>query len=75
MLEETYHFKQNLSGLNNGSVDREILNEIDAKKWLISVSNKYKIPHNEIELTEKQRIFYETELKKRRNERSGNNEK
>ena len=37
MLEETYHFKQNLIELNVGKPKRELLNEIDAKKWLLGV--------------------------------------
>ncbi len=69
VLEETYHFKQNLNGLNDGHIDREILNEIDAKKWLITVKDKYKIPREEHELNKAQLEFYKKELIKRQKER------
>ena len=47
-LEETYHFKQNLHELNNDKPKelREIINEIDAKEYLLKVANKYKIPRS-----------------------------
>ena len=56
VLEETYHFKQNLQGLNADKPNdlRVILNEIDAKQYLIENSKKYKIPNIETELTKKQ---------------------
>ena len=59
VLEETYHFKQNLIELNVGKPKRELLNEIDAKKWLLGVVDKYNIPRNETEITQKQLKIYE----------------
>lgn len=59
VLEETYHFKQNLIELNVGKPKRELLNEIDAKKWLLGVADKYNIPRNETEITQKQLKTYE----------------
>ena len=59
VLEETYHFKQNLIELNVGKPKRELLNEIDAKKWLLGVVDKYNIPRNETEITQKQLKTYE----------------
>lgn len=66
VLEETYHFEQNLAKLNNdkGEPIRSILNEIDAKQYLLENAEKYKIPRMEIELTQKQLEFYQQELEK-----------
>ncbi len=65
VLEETYHFKQNLKGLNNryGYKQREIMNEIDAKEYLLSVVDKYKIPEEETALTIKQLRNYKNQRK------------
>lgn len=64
VLEETYHFEQNLSGMNEnkGEPLRSILNEIDAKQYLLDNAEKYKIPRNEIELTERQLESYQKQL-------------
>lgn len=64
VLEETYHFEQNLRGLNNdkGEPLRSILNEIDAKEYLLKNAKKFKIPRVEIETTEKQLISYKEQL-------------
>ena len=66
VLEETYHFEQNLAKQNDdkGEPLRSILNEIDAKQYLLENADKYKIPRKEIELTQKQLKFYQQELKK-----------
>lgn len=65
VLEETYHFEQNLRKQNDdkGEPLRSILNEIDAKEYLINNSKKYKIPRNEIEITMKQLEYYKNALK------------
>ena len=60
VLEETHHFWQNRRGMND---DKDInvrtaLNEIDAKEYLISVAEKYKIPVEETELTKQQLEYY-----------------
>ena len=64
VLEETYHFKQNLQGLNSDKSHdlREVLNEIDAKMFLINNSKKYNIPRAETELTQKQLEDYKKRL-------------
>lgn len=64
VLEEVHHFEQNLAKLNDNKAEplRSILNEIDAKQYLMDVSEKYKIPRNEIELTKKQLEYYKKEL-------------
>lgn len=56
VLEETYHFFQNKRGLNDQypAFQRKIMNEIDAKEYLISVEKKYKIPSEEMEVTRSQ---------------------
>ena len=53
VLEEVYHFKQNEQRLNDCEEikRRSILNEIDAKMYLLKVAVKYKIPRKEIEET------------------------
>ena len=53
VLEEAYHFNQNHKGLNKqyGTLQRTIMNEIDAQEYLISVADKYKIPTEETEET------------------------
>ena len=66
VLEEIHHFEQNISGFNNQipEPERTILNEIDAKQFLIDNAQKYKIPRAEIDLTRKQLQSYEDELKR-----------
>ena len=53
VLEEVYHFYQNRAGLNmQYSIEQhDIMNEIDAKEYLIRVADKYKIPQTEMEET------------------------
>lgn len=65
VLEETYHFEQNIQHLNDekGEPLRSILNEIDAKQYLLENAAKYKIPRNELELTKKQLEDYKKQLK------------
>jgi hypothetical protein len=64
VLEEVHHFYQNKKGLNlkYGHKQRTILNEIDAKEYLCSVADKYKIPKEEITVTEKQLESYKKEM-------------
>lgn len=64
VLEEVYHFYQNKAGLNAGykTTQRKIMNEIDAQYYLLSVTEKYKIPKEEVELTKANLAYYE-ELK------------
>ena len=70
VLEETYHFKQNRMRMNDDKPDRlrSILNEIDAKKYLLNNASKYKIPRNEVELTRKQLKSYRKQLEQYRRE-------
>lgn len=68
VLEETYHFQQNLEKMNGDKEEplRSILNEIDAKQYLLENSDKYKIPRNEVELTKKQLESYKKQLEEYR---------
>jgi hypothetical protein len=64
VLEEAHHFWQNKKGLNDDKPAlRTVLNEIDAKEYLLSVTEKYKIPLEEVELTRKQLSMYQEMLK------------
>lgn len=64
VLEEVHHFYQNKRGLNNkyGHKQREILNEIDAKEYLLSMTNKYRIPLEEVEETKQHLEFYKKQM-------------
>lgn len=66
ILEETYHIIQNRQGLNDDKISelRTILNEIDAKKYLLKVASQYGIPREEIEETKMQLEQYQKALKK-----------
>ena len=64
ILEETYHIFQNRQGMNDDKEQRlrTILNEIDAKKYLLNVADKYNIPRSEIEETKEHLKYYENAL-------------
>ena len=53
VLEEVYHFYQNRSGLNAqySAVQRMVMNEIAAQKYLMNIAERYKIPQSEREET------------------------
>lgn len=65
VLEETHHFMQNINGLNDdkSAVLRTILNEIEAKEFIINNAKKYNVPRAEIEETMKHLESYKKELK------------
>lgn len=64
VLEETHHFMQNRKGLNDdkGEPLRTILNEIEAKKYILDNAARYKVPRNEIELVKEELEYYEKQL-------------
>lgn len=64
VLEETYHFEQNLKKMNNRkpAQERLLLNEIDAQKYLLSVADKYHIPEVELVVTRENLANYEKAL-------------
>ncbi|MFQ8688698.1 MAG: hypothetical protein ACLR9K_02315, partial [Blautia sp.] len=66
VLEEVHHFKQNLAKMNHDKSEplRSILNEIDAKEFLLANAEKYKIPRSETDLTRKQLQSYRSQLEK-----------
>lgn len=64
VLEETFHYLQNISGTNDdkGEPLRTILNEIEAKEYVLASASKYKVPRNELDLIEKQLAGYKKQL-------------
>lgn len=65
VLEEVYHFEQNRIGMNN---DKEfelrfLLNEIDAQKYVLGLTEKYNIPVEEVELTKANLKDYKEQLR------------
>lgn len=64
VLEETHHFMQNLQKMNDdkGEPLRTILNEIDAKSYVIKNAERYKVPRNEVQLMEDQLAYYRKKL-------------
>ena len=64
VLEEMYHAEQDRKKMFGAEIDSKVvlLREIDAQKYLLSVSEKYKIPAKEIEVTKANLEFYERKL-------------
>ena len=64
VLEEVRHYEQNLAHLNDDKAEplRTLLNEIEAKEYVLANAKKYKIPRNEIESVEKQLKEYKEKL-------------
>lgn len=64
VLEEVHHFYQNKAGMNAGYSPKQriILNEIEAKEYVLSMADKYNIPEREIELTKNQLKSYNSEM-------------
>ncbi len=56
VIEEITHFYQNKQGLyaDYPFLQRQVMCEIDAKQYLISVEQKYNIPKNEMKVTKQQ---------------------
>ena len=65
VLEEVFHFKQNLRGdYSDAPVDEMVARrEIDAQKCLLSVAERYNIPRSETELTKRNLARYESDLR------------
>lgn len=66
VLEETYHFMQNINKVNSNKPMKELLllNEIDAQEYLLSVADKYRIPESELTVTRKNLEDYKKALEK-----------
>ena len=64
VVEEVYHFEQNLRNLNDDKNQelRTVLNEIDAKRYLLNNKSRFKIPREEIRETEIQLEQYLNQL-------------
>ena len=66
VLEEMYHAKQDRLNMFGSVVDKEVYlrREIDAQKYMLGLIDKYKIPYDEVETTQKNLKHYEEELEK-----------
>lgn len=64
VLEEVHNSYQNKIGLNNqyGDLQRTILNEIDANQYLLTMTEKYHIPSEEVEMTKQQLESYQKQM-------------
>ena len=73
VLEEMYHAEQDKKKMFLEYPDNEILirREIDAQKYLLAVSKKYKIPVDEVETTQHNLEEYEARLEKIIKEKEG----
>lgn len=65
VLEEMYHAEHDRENLFGKILTDEVLlrREIDAQRYLISLTKRYKIPAEEVELTKRNLALYEQELK------------
>lgn len=61
-----YHAKQDRLNMFGSVVDKEVYlrREIDAQKYMLGLIDKYKIPYDEVETTQKNLKHYEEELEK-----------
>lgn len=66
VLEEMYHAEQDRKKMFGEILDQTVRlkREIDAQNYLLSVSEKYKLPPEEIEVTQQNLKRYEESLKK-----------
>lgn len=64
VLEETRHFMQNLEGLNDDKIEplRTLLNEIDARRYILNYSGKYTVPREELEYAQEELERLERQL-------------
>lgn len=65
VLEEMYHAKQDRCNMFGSVLTEEVLcrREIDAQYYLLSLTERYKIPESEVELTKKNLEYYKFQLK------------
>lgn len=66
VLEETYHAEQDRKHMFGVELTDEVLlrREIDAQHYLLSLTERYKIPESEVELTKFNLANYERDLEK-----------
>lgn len=64
VIEEMYHAEQDFKRMYGEFADEEVVlrREIDAQKYLLSLTEKYKIPKEEVELTKYNLSKYEKDL-------------
>ena len=64
IIEETFHAKQDrLHSFGDVLTDEVLLRrEIEAQEYLLSVTDKYKIPADEVEITKKNLADYKSQL-------------
>ena len=64
VLEETRHFMQNLEGLNDDKIEplRTLLNEIDARRYILNYRGKYTVPREELEYAQEELERFERQL-------------
>lgn len=64
VLEETHHFIQNIEKMNNDKREpwRTILNEIDAREFILNNAKKYRVPRDELDLLTRQLESYKRQL-------------
>lgn len=64
VLEETRHFMQNLERLNDDKIEplRTLLNEIDARRYILNYSGKYTVPREELEYAQEELERFERQL-------------
>ncbi len=67
VLEEMYHAQQDRTNAFGKSITDEVMlkREIDAQKYLLSVSKKYNIPDEETAVTKKNLEYYENQFKEK----------
>lgn len=60
---------ENKKGLNSNysTTQRTILNEIDAKEYVLSQTEKYHIPDEEVQLTKSQLLSYREQMETMKN--------
>ena len=63
ILEELFHAKQFKDGLITDSRESQLIAEIEAQEYLISVASKFNIPKSEQRQTKMALEFYKQELK------------
>ena len=66
VLEEMYHAKQDRLQMFGDTLTEEVRlrREIDAQEYLLSLTDKYKIPDNEVETTKSNLEYYKSQLHK-----------
>ena len=70
LIEELEHTEQYLRNENDGSALSVAINELNAKRKSIEEQSRYKLPKMEVERVKKDIKYYETEVRRLKNENS-----